>query len=395
MKYKFAFGRASEDLFFVTTQPAGRDAVGPAGRSRLTTFAHEDEFLALLIAAGLPDDETARLASAVLKSVARPIAPPPWTESELAPHQIEALCLAGTSAIDAGCVSARQDDPSPRAAPSGLLPRFYDLLMQAPAPTAMLVGPEHRFSLLNDQFVRLLGSTSGEKLLGKSMLEAFPELAGDPCMEKLDRVYETGRSWTGKDVQTTFYRETKGTYQQGYFNVVYQPVTNALGEVSGIMVQASDVTDVVLARSVQGAREALLYRQWAELESIYRSAPIGLLLMESKEFRILKLNARQAEIIGASVEELLGAPILSAGYELPGVREMFAAVAAGACVTNQIFEGRLSASPDVLRRWLVSLAPVYAANGQVEAITLVSQEVFAETAETAEDSAAKPYAMAQ
>jgi hypothetical protein len=74
---------------------------------------------------------------------------------------------------------------------------------------------------------------------------------------------------------------------------------------------------------------------------------------------------------------------------------MFAAVAAGACVTNQVFEGRLSASPDVLRRWLVSLAPVYAANGQVEAITLVSQEVFAETAETVEDSAAKPCAMAQ
>jgi PAS domain-containing protein len=227
------------------------------------------------------------------------------------------------------------------------------------------------------------------------MLEAFPELAGDPCMEKLDRVYETGRSWTGKEVQTTFYRETRGDYQQGYFNVVYQPVTNALGEVAGIMVQALDVTDIVLARSVQGAREALLYRQWAELESIYRTAPIGLLLMDPKEFRILKLNARQAEIIGASVDELLGAPILSAGYELPGVREMFAAVAAGASVNNQVFEGRLAASPDVLRRWLVSVAPVYAANGEVEAITLVSQEVFAETAETVEDSAAKPYAMAQ
>jgi len=395
MKYRFAFGRASEDLFFVTTQPAGRDAAGPAGRSRLTAFAHEDEFLTLLVAAGLPDDATARLASAVLRAVARPAAPPPWIGAELAPHQMEALRLDGASAAEAPSVPAELIEVSPLTTISRSLPQFYDLLMQVPAPTAMLVGAEHRFSLLNDQFVRLLGTASGEKILGKTMLEAFPELAGDPCMEKLDRVYQTGRSWTGKEVQTTFYRETRGDYQQGYFNVVYQPVTDAAGEVAGIMVQALDVTDIVLARSVQGAREASLYRQWAELEAIYRSAPIGLLLMDPKEFRILKLNARQAEIIGASVDELLGAPILSAGYELPGVREMLAAVAAGASVNNQVFEGRLSASPDVLRRWLVSLAPVYAANGEVEAITLASQEVFAENAETAEDSAAKPYAMAQ
>ncbi len=71
-------------------------------------------------------------------------------------------------------------------------------------------------------------------------------------------------------------------------------------------------------------------------------------------------------------------PVLSAGYELPGAREMLKAVAAGRSFLNEVFEGRLAISPDVLRRWMVSVAPVYGATGQVEAITLVSQELPAQ-----------------
>ena len=91
MKWKFAFGLASEDLFFVTTRACRPGTTGLPVRSKVTTFHDENEFLEHLIRAGLRDDQTSRLALAVLLSVAKPVSPPPWTEVDLTQKQMERL----------------------------------------------------------------------------------------------------------------------------------------------------------------------------------------------------------------------------------------------------------------------------------------------------------------
>ena len=63
------------------------------------------------------------------------------------------------------------------------------LLEQAPVATALLVGPNHVFELANPLYQRLVGRND---LLGKSFLQAFPELTGAPLPAVLDRVYATG-----------------------------------------------------------------------------------------------------------------------------------------------------------------------------------------------------------
>ena len=50
--------------------------------------------------------------------------------------------------------------------------------------------------------------------------------------------------------------------------------------------------------------------QWAELEAIYRTAPVAMMLIDAKDFRILRLNEKQAELLGLGVAELLGKPLL-------------------------------------------------------------------------------------
>jgi PAS domain-containing protein len=397
MRFKLAFGWASDDLFFVTTRREDQAGDGAGNRSKVTTYPHEDDFLKLVMEAGLGEEDTALLAAAVLVSVVRPIHPPAWTDLDLTQRQLERLQLFGPAAYADSVAAVGVEggtDLYLQASRSGSLPQFYDLLMQAPTPIAMLVGPEHRFVFLNNWFAAMIQVSSGATLLGRTMEEAFPELRVQRFIEILDRVYATGEPWTGKEVPTTFHRETSGRFDEGYFDTIYQPIVNAAGEVAGIMIQSTEVTEMVLAREVREYREQLLFRQWAELESIYRNAPIGLLLLEPKEFRILRLNERQAEIIGASVAELLGVPVMSAAYETTGVREVFAAVTAGKSFVNEVFEGRLAASPDVLRRWLVSVAPVYGATGQVEAITLVSQELPAGIAQGEQSSSGMGLAMA-
>ncbi len=306
MKFKIAFGRASDDLFFVTTRMDSLILVETPARSKVTTFRHEDEFLKLLVTAGLSDKETASLAAGVLLSVARPIVPPRWIDADLTRLEMESLHLYGVTGTAANCEPSGSNDPYLLAARSGSLPQFYDLLMQAPMPLVLLVGPEHRFSFMNARWLKLLGIASSATLAGRTVLEAFPELGPQRALEVMDWVYRNGISHIGTECRSSFYRESSGAIEEGYFNTVCQPIRNAFGEIAGIMIQAVDVTDIALARAVQSDREAKLYRQWAELEAIYRNAPIGLMLLEPKEFRILKLNECQARIIGASVANLLG-----------------------------------------------------------------------------------------
>lgn len=100
MRWKLAFGLASDDLFFVTSKPEEFGPPGTPVRSKVTTFLDEDEFLVHLMSAGLRDDRTMAIASAVLLSVASPASPPPWIDVDLTQRQMELLHLDGATSAE-------------------------------------------------------------------------------------------------------------------------------------------------------------------------------------------------------------------------------------------------------------------------------------------------------
>jgi PAS domain-containing protein len=71
--------------------------------------------------------------------------------------------------------------------------RLKQLLSQLPAAIGLLSGPQHRWTYLNGFCVRMTGRKIAEDLLGKTMREALPELAGQGLFELLDEVYRTGQ----------------------------------------------------------------------------------------------------------------------------------------------------------------------------------------------------------
>jgi len=379
MRWKFAFGLASDDLFFVTTRRILAPwAVVPL-RSKVTTFPDEDEFLGHLMRAGLGEEQTARLARAVLLSVAKPESPPPWIELDLTPEQMEMLHLSDAPALQEDWESPQGKDLYLQAARSGSLPEFYDLLMQAPMAIAMLIGPEHRFTFFNVSFMELVGANSAARMMGKTLSEVFPELFGERSPEIIRRVYQTGRTHHGTEEKRAFYRERTGRVEEGYFNTVCQPICNAFGDVAGVMLQCTDVTEMVLAREVRENREQLLFNQWAELDAIYRSAPVAMMLIDAKDFRIQRLNEKQAELLGRSAAELLGRPLLEVASEPAELSRMLHQVLRGGPVKEYIVEGAPSLSPGSHRYWLKSCAPTLSPAGKVESIILVGLEISRET----------------
>ncbi len=115
-------------------------------------------------------------------------------------------------------------------------------------------------------------------------------------------------------------------------------------------------------------------RQRAEVETIYQTAPIGLALFDPVEFRYLRLNDRQAEIVGLPKEQILGRTLTEIA-PIAGLQEMFEQVAAGFAIRNHLLEGELPSRPGEHRFWNVNYFPVHNAAGRVQAITAASLEV--------------------
>ena len=253
--------------------------------------------------------------------------------------------------------------------------RLRDLFMQAPAPILTMSGHDLIITLANEGYVRLL--RKGTDIIGKSLREVLPELEGQGFFELLDNVYRTGVPYIGNEMLAYLENKLTGKLDEAWFNFVYQPARNAAGDVDGILVFALEVTEHVRSRKQAEIREKLLELKTSELETIYKTAPIGLALFDPAEFRYLRLNDTQAEIVGLRPDEIIGKTLTEIA-PIEGLNQMFQQVAEGRPIRNALLEGALPARPDVHRYWTVNYFPVYAEDGKVQAITAASLEITAQ-----------------
>ncbi len=152
------------------------------------------------------------------------------------------------------------------------------------------------------------------------------------------------------------------------------PVRDEAGAIVQWLGVASDINEqktfAETLLHLQGETE----RERAEIEALYKTAPIGLALFDLDDFHYLRLNDRQAAFFNLKPEEVVG-KTLTALAPIPGLREMFDDVARGRPVINHLLEGELTSNPGEHRYWTVSYFPVYGPDGTVRAISAASLEI--------------------
>ena len=124
--------------------------------------------------------------------------------------------------------------------------RLQELMAQAPAAIGLMYGPEHRWTYVNDYYVRVTGRNSPADFIGKTLEESLPEIETQIFRKLLDEVYQTGEPYVGHEMKVTLNRLPQPS--EVYFDFVYQPVRNSAAEVEGILIHAVEVSDKVLAR---------------------------------------------------------------------------------------------------------------------------------------------------
>jgi len=125
--------------------------------------------------------------------------------------------------------------------------RYLSLFAQAPVAIARFRGPLHVVELVNPLMCQLWGRRP-EQLLGKPLLEASPELAGQGFDELLSGVFHSGVAYAATQTPARLDRAGDGTLETFYFNFVYEPMRDEEGVIDGVAVVAVDVTSQVTDR---------------------------------------------------------------------------------------------------------------------------------------------------
>lgn len=124
--------------------------------------------------------------------------------------------------------------------------QFRNLIMQSPIAMAILHGPDMIVEIANAQMSRMVWRREEKDVMGKALLEVFPELTTQKFPELLKQVYETAKAYSEKEAVA--YINGADGLRKFYLDFEYSPLAGPDNSVMGILVTANDVTEKVEAR---------------------------------------------------------------------------------------------------------------------------------------------------
>ncbi len=118
--------------------------------------------------------------------------------------------------------------------------RTERMFTHAPGFIAILEGPDHRFTYLNNAYRALAGDRD---YIGRPVRKVLPEVAGQGFFELLDEVYSSGEAkrMEGQPIKLGATATTDA--REAVLDFVYQPVFDDAGKPSGIFIEGYETTE--------------------------------------------------------------------------------------------------------------------------------------------------------
>lgn len=295
MKIEFA-NQAILDIF-----GKGDDVIGKSYMDILPELTHQEIFEQLdsVYTTGIPYHATNQYLEITINGKNQPFyfnySFTPLYDSD---HTIYGVMNTGADVTELNFANAQLE---------GSEAKFRSLIEQAPVATCLFTGPEMKIEVANEIMIGIWGK--GADVIGKSFLEAVPELKDQPFLDILAEVYRTGIAYETKGAPANLL--INGVMRTYYFDFTYKPIFNADGEVYGIMDMAVDVTDSVIAN--QRIRE-----KQQQLLSLFEQSSVGIAILEKDNLAFSMANLFYGELVGRDSEYLIGKPLLEALPELMG-----------------------------------------------------------------------------
>jgi PAS domain S-box-containing protein len=173
------------------------------------------------------------------------------------------------------------------------------MLRHLPAKVVLLRLPDFVFEYVNDAF---LAGGHGQKLVGKSAVELFPQLLDHPLASGVRQALASGKAYVNAEVPLRM--DFGEGLEERIFSVVYQPVAGAEGHPVALLGFHFDVTAQAQARACTEAllleKEALAgqleqERRWQK--AVLTDVSQGLAVLAA-DGMVLFCNPRLEELLG-------------------------------------------------------------------------------------------------
>jgi PAS domain S-box-containing protein len=185
--------------------------------------------------------------------------------------------------------------------------RFRNMIEQAPVAMLLSKGEDVIIESVNKPMLQFMNKSAADEALGKKMLEALPELAGQPSLQTVINVQKTGIPFRGDEQPVDLM--INGKLERRYFNFSYDSIKEE-AESSAVLHMAIDVTEQVLARRKLEDSES-------RLKSMIEQTPCPTLVLMGDDLVIEQINKHMLQMIGRD-EEIIGMPLIDVLPELKG-----------------------------------------------------------------------------
>lgn len=180
--------------------------------------------------------------------------------------------------------------------------RWRIMIEQAPVAIGLLRGRDLVIEAANESIQLLWGK---KNVVGMRLVDALPELHGQPFIGLLEDVFDTGKAFYGYETKAILERNNQP--EEGYFNFVYAPVHES-GKASGILVIATEVTQQVKARRELEASEQ-------RFRNLIMEAPMATAVYMGRDMIIQLANEAMIKLWGKD-QSVIGKPLLEALPEI-------------------------------------------------------------------------------
>lgn len=179
--------------------------------------------------------------------------------------------------------------------------KFRYTVKQAPVAIAIFRGGNFIVEMVNGKYLELI-DRSEEDIVGKPLFDSLPEVK-DSVEDLLTNVFKTGIPYEGNEFPVTLNRY--GRSDLVYFNFVYQPLREESGDITGVIVVATDVTSSVKSRHALAENEK-------QFRNFIMQSPIAMTIFRGEDFVIEMANKvmieklwrrRESDVIGKKLTD--------------------------------------------------------------------------------------------
>lgn len=159
--------------------------------------------------------------------------------------------------------------------------QLLSILFKSPNATAVYTGDNIMIVSANETMLKFWGKD--KSVVGKTFIDALPELSGQPFSDILKQVWKSGECYVAKDYPAIL--NVDGILQNFYFDFEYRAILDENGKTSYILHTASEVSEKMEARKMvkeKSRAEQQLTKDLVELNEEYLVANEELLRINEK-----------------------------------------------------------------------------------------------------------------